>query len=153
MKYNFKTCFQVLNLLLIGMVILSSCSKDDDDDPSDNLVEFSNIEINGAEEVPPNNSTATGIFNGTYDKTTKILTYTLTYSGVMATNMHFHEGAVGVSGPVVIPIGEAPFSSPINDVTPVLTEEQEADLLAGNWYVNIHSEDFPPGEIRGQVVQ
>jgi hypothetical protein len=34
----------------------------------------------------------------------------------------------------------------------VINDTQEADLLAGLWYVNIHSSVFPGGEIRGQVV-
>lgn len=152
MKFDFKKFFQILNLLIIGMVILSSCTKDEDDS-SNNLVEFSNIEVNGAEEVPTNGSSATGMFNGTYDKTTKILTYTLTFTGLTPTNMHFHKGEMGVSGPVVIPISASPYSSPINSATPELTMEQENDLLEGNWYVNIHSEQYPAGEIRGQVVQ
>ncbi len=29
--------------------------------------------------------------------------------------------------------------------------QQEAQLLSGQWYVNIHSVDFPAGEIRGQL--
>jgi hypothetical protein len=33
----------------------------------------------------------------------------------------------------------------------VLTEPQEVDFLAGNWYVNIHSGQFPGGEVRGQL--
>ena len=34
----------------------------------------------------------------------------------------------------------------------ILTDAQEADLLAGLWYVNVHSTTFGPGEIRGQVL-
>lgn len=150
MKKDFKTCIQFISLLFIGMIILGSC-KGDEEETSDDIVEFSDIVISGGEEVPANGSTATGMFNGSYDKTTKILTYTLTFSGISPTNMHFHKGEIGVSGGVVIPISSSPYSSPISSVTPVLTDEQESDLLDGMWYVNIHSEAFPPGEIRGQV--
>ncbi|MEX2593817.1 MAG: CHRD domain-containing protein [Anditalea sp.] len=146
MKFNLKNCFQIFNLLIIGMIITSSCANDEE-------VEFSNIEINGKEEVPPNDSNASGTFDGTYDKTTKTLTYTLTFTGIEPTNMHFHNAPEGENGPVVIPIGEDPYSSPIEGTTSELTTEQETDLLDGNWYVNIHSEEFPPGEIRGQLVQ
>jgi hypothetical protein len=150
MKFEIKKCFQILSLLMMGMLILGSCKENDDSD--DNLVEFSNVEISGDEEVPPIDSDATGTFNGTYDKTTKVLTYTLTFSGIEPTNMHFHKGAVGVGGgPVVIPISSSPYTSPINSATPALTDEQETDLLNGDWYVNIHSAAYPPGEIRGQV--
>ncbi len=33
-----------------------------------------------------------------------------------------------------------------------LSDSQTADLLAGKWYVNIHTKANPGGEIRGQVV-
>jgi hypothetical protein len=143
--------FNYLSFLFALCLIFTGCNKNDDDVP-DNLVQFSNISINGAEEVPPNNSTATGVFNGTYDRNTKILSYNLTFAGIEPTNMHFHKGAPGVNGGVEIGISEAPFSSPINSATPALTDEQEMDLLEGNWYVNIHSAEFPAGEIRGQLI-
>jgi hypothetical protein len=34
-----------------------------------------------------------------------------------------------------------------------LTDAQAADLLAGRWYVNIHTAQFPNGEIRGQLMR
>ena len=33
-----------------------------------------------------------------------------------------------------------------------LTQAQAADLMAGRWYLNIHTAANPGGEIRGQVV-
>ncbi|WP_158856779.1 CHRD domain-containing protein [Lunatibacter salilacus] len=150
MKNYLNSSITILAFFLLVSVILFGCEKDDDAG-NDNIVEYQNIQITGGEEVPSNNSTATGVFNGTYDKTTKILTYTLTFTGLTPTNMHFHKGEIGVSGPVVIPISSAPYTSPINSMTPALTTEQESDLLNGLWYVNIHSAAFPPGEIRGQV--
>ena len=140
--------------LLFGLLLpLSSCDDDDDKDmdPVLNVVEFDEIAITGDQEVPANESEATGTFSGTYNKDTNILSYTITYQGITPTNMHFHKGAPGVSGGVEVPIGAAPFTSPIQGQTPALTEDQEADLLAGMWYVNIHSAELPGGEIRGQV--
>ncbi len=32
-----------------------------------------------------------------------------------------------------------------------LTEAQQADLLAGRWYFNVHTQASPGGEIRGQL--
>lgn len=150
MKNYFKSSVAILAFVFLGSVFLFGCSEDDDP-VNDNLVEFMNIQVSGGEEVPSNTSTATGMFNGTFDKTTKILTYTLTFTGLTPTNMHFHKGAVGVNGPVAIAISASPYTSPISTMTPALTTEQEADLLNGLWYVNIHSAAFPPGEIRGQV--
>lgn len=141
--------------LLFGLLLsLSSCDDDDDDmDPVLNVVDFEDIAITGDQEVPANDSEAMGTFSGTYNKDTNILTYTITYEGITPTNMHFHKAEPGVSGGVEVPIGSAPYSSPIQGQTPALTEAQEVDLLAGLWYVNIHTAALPGGEIRGQVVQ
>ncbi|MFC6999136.1 CHRD domain-containing protein [Rufibacter roseus] len=139
-------------MFLFLSVLLSGCGNDDEDDQS-HLVKFKNSTLSGANEVPANNSQATGTFSGTYDKNTKVLSYNITFTGITPTNMHFHKGAAGASGPVAVGIGASPYTSPINSQTAPLTTEQEADLLAGNWYVNIHSSQFPAGELRGQVTQ
>jgi hypothetical protein len=67
---------------------------------------------------------------------------------------HIHKGAVGVSGPVVIPFADLPSGSTNQEyhfTSPSLTAEQEADLKAGNYYVNIHSNANPGGELRAQL--
>ena len=68
-----------------------------------------------------------------------------------ATNGHIHKGAVDASGSPVFPF--ASFTSPINYTSVALTAEQEADLNAGLYYVNLHSAAFPGGEIRGQLIK
>lgn len=141
----------LLNVGFLALVFLGAC-KNDDDDTNTNEVKFKSISINGAKEVPPTPSTATGTLNGTYNKTTKVLSYTITWSGVTPTAMHFHKADPTASGPVVIPI-DAPYTSPKTGSTPALTAAQEADLLAGLWYINIHSTQYPAGEIRGQLTQ
>lgn len=111
-------------------------------------------ELKGASEVPPNVSKASGSLTATYDTASKKLTYNVTYSGLTgpATGAHFHGPAaatanagvaLGVTGSVASPIkGEA-----------TLTDAQAADLQAGRWYFNIHTDAHKPGEIRGQVVK
>jgi hypothetical protein len=49
----------------------------------------------------------------------------------------------------VIPLGAAP-KSPLHG-TAKLTPEQEKDLTAGMYYVNVHSKNFPSGAVRGQL--
>jgi hypothetical protein len=105
----------------------------------------------GASEVPPVNSPGTGTFEGTLNKDTHKLQYRVTYSGLSgpATAGHFHgPAAAGQNAGVVVPFKSA--ESPISgDAT--LTPAQAADLLAGRWYVNIHTRANPGGEIRAQV--
>ncbi|MCC6403074.1 MAG: CHRD domain-containing protein [Fimbriimonadaceae bacterium] len=105
--------------------------------------------MDGLQEVPPNASPATGTIVGTYDDVSNLLDITVTFSGLLAaqTNAHIHRGAVGVAGPVVFPL---PLGSP-SVFSTTLDATQESDLLAGLYYVNIHSQAFPGGEIRGQM--
>lgn len=93
---------------------------------------------------------ATGSVSGTYNKGTKILTLSVNYAGITPTAWHIHKGAEGTSGPVVLEMGTN-FVSPFNFSTTALTTDQETDLLAGLYYVNIHSKIAPSGEIRGQL--
>ena len=151
MRNFFKTTFLQMAAysLVLATVLFSACK--DDDEPS-NEVKFNNITINGEQEAPnPINTTATGNINATYNKTTKIITYTITFNGLTPINMHFHKGAPGVAGGIEIPI-PGPYTSPLRGTTTALTAEQETELLAGNWYVNIHSDAYKGGEIRGQMI-
>ncbi len=110
--------------------------------------------LSAAEEVPPNDSPATGSVEATYDTDTNILDYTISYSGLTgeATAAHFHgPAAPGENAPPVVPI-EPPLASPIAG-TVTLTDAQETELLGGLWYFNVHTAQYPNGEIRGQVLQ
>lgn len=110
-------------------------------------------EISGAAQVPPNSSKGTGTVTSTYDTATRVLAWKGTYSGLTGQPMaaHFHGPAdAKMNGPVVVNFEK--FASPFEG-TATLTEVQAADLLAGRWYVNIHTPSYPGGELRGQVVK
>ena len=101
---------------------------------------------------PNNIGDGTGTISGNYDDATNSLNYTITWMDLTSevNNMHFHVAPVGVSGPVDLGI-PAPWSSPqVGSAT--LTDDQETNLLSGDWYVNVHTLNFPSGEIRGQVI-
>ena len=110
-------------------------------------------ELTGAAEVPPNDSAATGMLEATYDTETMMLTWTVTYDGLTgeATAAHFHGPAAPdeTAGPVV-PV-EGDLASPIEG-SATLTEEQATQLQEGMWYFNLHTAEYPDGEIRGQVM-
>ena len=98
-------------------------------------------------------SSGTGFATITYNTVTSILNWEITWSGLSGTPtvMHFHGPATenqnagvqvstGVSGPPVI--GSS-----------VLTPTQKDDMFEGLWYLNLHTDAFPGGEIRGQVLR
>ncbi len=110
--------------------------------------------LNGASEVPANTSKGTGTVDANYDPASKRLTWKLTYSGLTGpvTAAHFHgPAAVGENAGIAVPISDA-TSSPA-DGSATLTDTQAADLLAGKYYVNLHTAAHPGGEIRGQVTK
>ena len=51
----------------------------------------------------------------------------------------------------MVPI-EGDLASPING-NATLDDQQATDMQAGLWYFNIHTEKFPDGELRGQVLK
>jgi hypothetical protein len=119
--------------------------------PASNTVTF-NGTLSGANEVPPKQTAGTGSFEATLNKDNYQLHYHVVYSGLSgpAVAGHFHgPAAAGANAPVVVPF-KSPASPIDGDAT--LTPAQAADLLAGLWYVNIHTAANPGGEIRGQVV-
>jgi hypothetical protein len=108
--------------------------------------------LSGAAEVPPNTSAGMGQLQAEFDKATKTLRYTLRYSGLSGPvkAAHFHGPAeAGKNAGVVLGINNA-GDSPVQG-SAVLTMDQAADLLAGKWYVNLHTAANPGGELRGQV--
>ncbi|MEI7585170.1 MAG: CHRD domain-containing protein [Runella sp.] len=105
--------------------------------------------LNGANEVPAVTSSATGRMDGTYNKDTKTLNYTITHSGLTPIAGHFHSGQSFEAGPVVFNFGTA-LTSPISG-TWTLNQQQENLLFAGLLYANLHTATNRGGEIRGQV--
>ena len=108
--------------------------------------------LSGANEVPPVMSNASGTAEANLNKQTNELSWTVTYSGLSgpATGAHFHGPAMaGANAGVAVPITGS-LTSPIRGVA-TLTAAQAADLMAGKWYVNLHTAANPNGEIRGQI--
>jgi len=108
--------------------------------------------LSSAAEVPPNQSTATGTLQGSYDKQSKLLSWKLVYSGLSgpATMAHFHGPAMaGENAGVVVPLANPASAA---ESTATLTDAQAADMLAGKWYINVHTAANPGGEIRGQLI-
>lgn len=103
-------------------------------------------------EVPPSTSTGSGTATVSLDTATHEITYDVTFSGFSSavTAAHIHGPAEpGKNAGVLVPLGNNP-TSPIHG-TAKLTPEQESQLTAGLYYVNVHSKNNPGGAIRGQL--
>jgi hypothetical protein len=114
------------------------------------------VPLSGAQQVPPIETAAKGVADLTYDPATRVLTWTISYSGLSGpvTMAHFHgPAAKGESAGAKISLTKqgSPAENPIKGHA-TLTPEQAQEFSAGKWYVNLHTKDHPGGEIRGQVL-
>lgn len=111
--------------------------------------------LNSAQETPPNSTTGSGTLTGTYDPSSYQVNYTVTWTGISGApgGMHLHGPAVaGQSAAVVVGItGFTATTYGSVSGSAVITQSQGADLIAGKYYVNIHTAAYPDGEIRGQI--
>lgn len=108
-------------------------------------------DLSGASEVPPNGSGGTGVAFVVIDTAANTLQYHISYSGLTGTETaaHIHGYAPpGVNAGIVHGL---PSGNPKVGVW-TYAEVNEADILAGNTYVNVHTTAFPGGEVRGQIV-
>jgi hypothetical protein len=120
--------------------------------------------LSGQEEVPPTNSQATGMAEFTVMGDS--VEYTVNASGMQGvTAGHIHSGKQGENGPVVVTLfkNDTPTNevSETGSITPDKLEgpmagKQLTDLASamnnGDTYVNVHTEQNPDGEIRGQIM-
>ena len=108
------------------------------------------VKLVGADETPPVTTSATGEgkISVAKDGTVKGSVKT---KGVVGTMAHIHEAPAGKAGPPIITLtksGEDTWTVPDGSK---LTEEQIKAFKDGNLYVNVHSAEHKPGEIRGQL--
>ena len=125
-----------------------------------------NAKLSGQQEVPPVQTTASGMawFKSMQDKVWFKLNVT-DMQGV--TQAHIHTGKQGENGPILVTLYKSNTPQPINgklaygNITANLLEgpmkgKQISDLTTamsnGSTYVNVHTEKYPKGEIRGQIM-
>lgn len=108
------------------------------------------MSLTGTAEVPPVTTTATGKVNISV-LPNRTVSGTIDVTGMVPTMAHIHEGAVGKNGPPIITLvkkSDKVFTVPADAK---FSEAQYTSYLAGNLYVNVHSEAHPNGEIRAQL--
>ncbi|MBO0734994.1 MAG: CHRD domain-containing protein [Alphaproteobacteria bacterium] len=114
------------------------------------------VPLSGTQQVPPVQTSGSGTAELTYDPSTRTVTWSVTYNGLSgpATMAHFHgPAAQGKNGPPVVWLSKqgSALTSPITGEA-TLTPQQAQQFTAGEWYINVHTQAHPAGEIRGQVV-
>jgi len=114
--------------------------------------------LDGSQQVPSNMSAGTGSGTVVLDDVADTITVDMSWQNLSAPALlaHIHgPGAVGVNAPVLFPFANVPsvISGSIPEQTFAITPAQIADLEAGLYYMNIHTSNFPAGEIRGQLTQ
>lgn len=100
-------------------------------------------------------SAAGGIGIVTYDAATDTLTWNVVYSGLTgpATNAHIHGPAnFGANGGVLVDISGNGLDSPIAGSMQDVGAAALGHIFSGLTYINIHTGDNGPGEIRGQIL-
>ena len=137
----------------------------DNNNDSIGNVDYSTV-LSGDQEVPPVNTSAAGIADFSPSDDGDSIDYTITADDIeAATAGHIHFGIEGQNGPVAVtlfefdsPQDEVSESGTINaeDLSGPLEGMQISDLVDafndGNAYANIHTEQNPNGEIRGQII-
>jgi hypothetical protein len=110
--------------------------------------------LNGASEVGATASAGSG--TGVMNVVNNVLTYNISFSDLLsaATASHIHGPAdTSHNAPVLIPFSTTPAAtSGTISGTAALSNQELADMLQGLTYANIHTTNYPGGEIRGQVV-
>lgn len=139
-------------------------------------------ELSGFEEVPAISTSGSGSFSAWVDKKEPVLRYRLSYDDLQGDVLfaHIHFGRTGTNGGVIVflcsneppPVGVETPTCPApgqtlegaldpsdvvgpedQGIAPGEADEALAALRAGAGYVNVHTSEFPGGEIRGQIEQ
>ena len=153
---------KILLLALAALAITSACKKNDESVPTMQL--SGTLAASNEKQATVVSSTATGNVTGTYTPSTKVLNYTITFSGLSGnpTGAHLHYGDAKHNGNVWLPFTNLPTatSGTISGTTtlttltsasaPIITSQPDS-LLTGHVYANIHTAQYPNGEIRATV--
>ena len=108
------------------------------------------VSLTGDQEVPAVKTSAKGEGKITVADDRSVSGSVKT-TGVMGTAAHIHEAPAGKNGPPIITLekkGENEWAVPAGAK---LTDAQLESFKAGNLYVNVHSAENRPGEIRAQL--
>ncbi|GGF66419.1 CHRD domain-containing protein [Alteromonas lipolytica] len=151
MKYHYSA------LVIAGSLFLSACSDDDDDKampmpPTFSATASFDVPLTGKQQVPANMSMQMGTATVELDETLGLLRATVDLSDVEGVQaVHIHDGDIGRNGDVAFGF-EAASAGTYTLAETSVTNELIADLKDGDWYINVHTDAYENGELRGQIV-
>lgn len=108
------------------------------------------LKLTGAQEVPPNTSTAVGTGSIVIDADGNV-SGTISTPTIQGRAAHIHQGAPGTAGPPIITLDGGDPGTWTVPQGAKLTAEQIVAWKAGNLYVNVHTAEHPGGEVRAQL--
>lgn len=150
---------QIYKVLLIGSALaLTACSDDDDDnepetpEPTFMVSDSFEVTLSGAQEVPMNMSDNMATATIEIDENLGLMRASVDTSDLEnVTGVHIHDGDIGRNGEVAFAF-EAGSDGMYTLAETEVTSELISDLKDGDWYVNVHTDEFEDGEVRGQIV-
>jgi hypothetical protein len=126
--------------------------------------------LSGNDEVPPTESNSTGTAKFQVNENNSQVSYWVNITGIKKVNQaHIHNGTTGENGDIVVTLSKGKsakgddrppqigFAGNItkDELQGPLKDKDISDLVslmsAGNAYVNVHTDKYPDGAIRGQV--
>lgn len=140
-----------LALLVTGFVV-SSCKDEENPTITSNAPTSFTAVMNGASERPPVSTSATGTTRVLLNESTKVFSYTVTYSGLTPTMGHFHRIAANSTtgtGGVEVPFTN--LTSPITGSFTLANQARIDSFRNGYYYSNLHTTAYGNGEIRGDI--
>ena len=154
-----------LAVLLVLSSVLSGCEKwkdlihrEKEKEEEKNVFETKKLPMNGLQEVPQRETLASGWLEARYDKTTKMLKYSISWTELtgIPIGSHIHGVApkgvnAGIKHDFTALLPKATAGTFTNSVLVDGIAIKEDSLLLGFYYLNIHTPTFPGGEIRGQI--
>jgi hypothetical protein len=110
----------------------------------------SEVILTGTAETPPVTTNATGSGTITVNDD-KSVSGSVTTRGIAGTVAHIHVGAEGQAGPVIISLVKSDDGRWAVPPGAKLSDSQYDSYKSGKLYVNVHSDAYKAGEIRGQL--
>ena len=110
-------------------------------------------DLDGMQSTPAGSPTAIGLATFNYTNVVNQLEINVLVSGLSGNinAAHLHVGAPGMAGGVVEDLSPFIHENHIEGI--VFPSGYLEDLKAGNIYINIHTDAYPDGEIRGQLTK